>query len=69
MQEMEYLTNLSSEVKPFGMAGRQPEYEYQSRAFDKFKQMLEKAKVLTIDNFLLSTISVNKKGELVVFYN
>lgn len=69
MQQMDYLSNLRSYVQPFANAGRDPSFEYQERAFNAFKKMLLKAKVLSIDNLLLSHISVNKKNELVVYYN
>lgn len=69
MDEMELLTNLRAEVQPWAMAGRDPSFEYQQRAFNAYRKMLLKAKLRALDNLLLSTIKVNKKGELVVSFN
>ena len=66
---MELLTNLRAEVQPWAMAGRDPSFEYQQRAFNAYRKMLLKAKLRALDNLLLSTIKVNKKGELVVSFN
>lgn len=69
MDEMELLTNLRIEVQPWAMAGRDPSFEYQQRSFAAYKKMLLRAKLRALDNLLLSTIKVNKKGELVVSFN
>lgn len=69
MDEMELLTNLRAEVQPWAMAGRDPSFEYKQWAFTAYRKMLLKAKLRALDNLLLSTIKVNKKGELVVSFN
>lgn len=69
MDQMDYLTNLRPAVKLLASANRDPSYEFQDRAFKEYKKMLLHAKLLAIDNLMLSTIDVNKKGELVVSFN
>lgn len=69
MGQMQYLSNLRIIVQPFKLAGRDPGFEYQDRAFNEFKKMLLRAKLATLDNICLSHININRKGQLVVHYN
>ena len=69
MAQMKKLDNLRMTTPFWTFAGRDPSYIYQKQAFNDFVNMLDNAKKLSIDNLLLSTLSINKQGELVVSFN
>lgn len=67
--EIDYLTKLRTYVGPWGISGQDPGFVYNERAFSAYEKMLKKAKMITIDNLMLSTINLNDKNELVMTFN
>lgn len=69
IDEIDYLMKLRSYVSAFGMAGRDPSFVYNERAFNHYQQMLREVKMQTIDNLMVSEILLNKQNQLIVTYN
>lgn len=66
--QVDYLTKQRAYVRSWGMAGRSPDYVYNDRAYNAYKKMLKRAKMRAVDNLMLSTISLNKKNQLIVSF-
>lgn len=67
--EIDYLTKLRTYVGSWGISGQDPGFVYNERAFDAYEKMLKKAKMIAVDNLMLSTIDLNDKNELVMTFN
>ncbi len=69
VDEVDYLSRLRTIVAPWGLAQRDPGYLYQVRALHSYQQMLHRSWRKMVDNLMLSAIMVNKKQQLVVWFN
>lgn len=67
--QVDYMTLLRSYVGSWGLAGRDSGYVYNQRAFAAYQKMLKKAKMMAVDNLMLSVISINDKNQLIVSFN
>lgn len=64
--QVDYLVTLGSYVGPWGLASRDSGYVYNERAYEAYNKMLKKVKIQAVNNLMLSTISLNKKNQLVM---
>lgn len=64
--QVDYLVTLRSYVGPWSLATRDSGYIYNERAYEAYNKMLRKVRIQTINNLMLSTISLNKKNQLVM---
>lgn len=68
VDEVDYLENIKTRLQPFQIMQRDPGYLAQVDALQSYEKMLQRARIHTINNLLLSRITHNKKGELVVLF-
>ncbi len=69
MDQMDYLSKLTTRVQPWGNAQRNPNFLYQEKAYQAFEKMFDHAAQKTVDNLMLSNISLNDDNNLVVHFN
>lgn len=69
MDQMAYLSKLTLRVQPWGNAQRNPNFLYQEKAFQAFEKMFDQAAKKTVDNLMLSNISLDKENNLIVSFN
>lgn len=69
IDQVDYMNNLQFYTTKWGTSGRSPDYIYQKRAYDSFVKMEDNLKFMVVKNLLLSTISLNRKGQLIVGFN
>lgn len=67
VDEVDYLENLTTKLREFKSI-RQTGYLTQEYALKSYKKMLKRAREQTINNLLLSRITHDKKGKLVVLF-
>ena len=66
---MDYLSKLTTRVQPWGNTQRNPNFLYQEKAYQAFEKMFDHAAQKTVDNLMLSTISLDDDNNLVVHFN
>lgn len=69
MDQMDYLSKLTTRVQPWGNTQRNPNFLYQEKAYQAFEKMFDHAAQKTVDNLMLSTISLDDDNNLVVHFN
>ncbi len=69
MDQMDYLSKLTTRVQPWGNTQRNPSFLYQEKAYQAFEKMFDHAAQKTVDNLMLSTINLDDDNNLVVHFN
>lgn len=67
--EVAKLEELKQTTKPMANIQRSEQFVYREAALESFKKMLKQSEIQSVDSLMLSTISVNDDGELIVSFD
>lgn len=69
IDQVDYMNKLRTYTSGWANSGRDPDYVYQSTAYNSFKEFWDKVKLDCVERMMFSEIHINKKGQLVVMFN
>lgn len=67
-EQIDYLMELRRIAGPWSLAGQDPDFVYQQRAYNGFTEMVAHAHMKAVDNLVLSQITIDEKGHLNVAF-
>ena len=69
IDQVDRIEKIKVNAQQWGRSGRPQDLLHQEKAFEAYKDFLDKITLSTFDNLLLSKIFTNEKGQLVVVFN
>ena len=69
IDQVDRIEKIKINAQQWGRSGRPQDLLHQEKAFEAYKDFLDKITLATFDNLLLSKIFTNEKGQLVVVFN
>ena len=69
IDQVDYMNKLRTYTSGWANSGRDPDYVYQSTAYNSFKEFWDKVKLDCVERMMFSEIHINKKCQLVVMFN
>lgn len=69
IDQVDRIEKIKINAQQWGRSGRPQDLLHQEKAFEAYKDFLDKITLSTFDNLLLSKIFTNEKGQLVVVFN